>query len=104
MMWIVGLIVVLLLVGAILYVNSSSSENKRTRESFLEEFTQQVDGRIEEVEGYKNSFRIYFEFEGYNGTSWDTLDIQSGIIPIQDVWVDYSFSNSTAYEKYQRCN
>lgn len=40
-------------------------------------------------------------FEGFNGTTWDTLDIQSDIIAEQDVWAEYTFTNTTAYQKYR---
>jgi len=40
-------------------------------------------------------------FEGFNGTTWDTLDTQTGVTPVLDVWANYPISNTIAYEKYR---
>ncbi|OQX64799.1 MAG: hypothetical protein B5M51_02520 [Anaerolinea sp. 4484_236] len=42
-----------------------------------------------------------FKFQGYNGTGWDDLDTQTGITWTEGVWKEFSFSNTTSYERYR---
>ncbi|HXB12988.1 MAG TPA: T9SS type A sorting domain-containing protein, partial [Bacteroidia bacterium] len=40
-------------------------------------------------------------FEGFNGTTWIILDAQIDNNPVQDIWKNYRFANSTAYQMYR---
>jgi hypothetical protein len=40
-------------------------------------------------------------FQGYNGSSWDTLDSRADIEWVVDETKEFSFSNAVAYEKYR---
>ena len=42
-----------------------------------------------------------WEFQGYNGSSWDALDTQSSIVFTASEKKEYTFSNSTAYTRYR---
>ncbi len=64
MMGIVGVIVIALLGGIIYFSHGRGS--KKTREEFLQEFTQFVEGTIETIPEQENSFRIHFVFENEN--------------------------------------
>jgi hypothetical protein len=43
----------------------------------------------------------YWNFVGYNGTDWDTLDTQHNPVIAHDGWYVFSFSNNQSYERYR---
>ena len=49
-----------------------------------------------------NSYNLsVWTFEGYNGSTWDTLDSRNDNSLIQDVWHSYTFTNTVSYQKYR---
>lgn len=58
--------VILFFVGGIMWLNTGSPSKKKSREDLLKDLTRVLDGQMEEVEGFENSFRINFSFEGYS--------------------------------------
>lgn len=57
-------IVVLFLAG-IMFLNSGSPSKKKSREDLLADLAKVLEGKLVPIEGFENSYRISFEFEGY---------------------------------------
>lgn len=58
-------IVVVVFLAGILYLNSGTPSKKRSREDLLADLARLLEGTREPIEGYQNSYKIAFEFEGY---------------------------------------
>ncbi len=65
MNWIFVAVVALFAAG-IAYLGATSSSSKRPRKDLLDDLTKLVDGVMEPIEGFENSFRIRFDFEGHD--------------------------------------
>lgn len=65
MNWLIVLLVLLILGAAVLF-SGGSSHKKKSRESYLEELAEFLQGTLEPIEGpdYKGSYRVRFKFEG----------------------------------------
>ncbi|HLF17973.1 MAG TPA: hypothetical protein VI749_03650 [Candidatus Omnitrophota bacterium] len=59
-------VIVLLMVGAIIYLKRPSQKEIKTRDEFLSELVEFVEGKLEPLEGFENSFKISFNFEGHS--------------------------------------
>ncbi len=65
-MWWIAVIVIVLLVGGIVYFSLTVSGRKKTREQFLRELAEFMEGSLESFHGpdQPNAFRVVFDFEG----------------------------------------
>lgn len=57
--------VIMFFVGGIMWLNTGSPSKKKSREELLNDLTRVLDGTMVPLEGFDNSYRINFEFEGY---------------------------------------
>jgi len=60
-------LIVFLIVGmvvAIIYLGSGSAHKRPSRKKFLEKMVSFLEGRLEDLEQYKNSFKIVFDYKG----------------------------------------
>lgn len=65
MNWIIIGVVIFFIAG-IMFMNTGTSSKKKSREDLLKDLARVLEGKMVPIEGYQNSFRIGFEFEGYN--------------------------------------
>lgn len=60
------IIIVILFVTGILYLNGGSQAKKKPREEQLSDLAKLLEGKLVPIEGFPNSYKISFEFEGYH--------------------------------------
>lgn len=58
--------VIMFLIGGIMWLNTGSPSKKKSREDLLKDLTRVLEGKLESLEGFENSYRITFTFEGYD--------------------------------------
>lgn len=66
-------IIILALIGGIIYINRSSSNNIKTRDDFLAVLEKFLEGKREPYADYEDSHKIIFTFEGVDFTYEDVL-------------------------------
>ncbi|MBZ0167214.1 MAG: hypothetical protein K8I00_10450, partial [Candidatus Omnitrophica bacterium] len=57
--------VIMFFVGGIMWLNTGSPSKKKSREQLLNDLTRVLEGTMVPLEGFENSYRINFSFEGY---------------------------------------
>ncbi len=58
--------VIMFFVGGIMWLNTGSPSKKKSRDDLLNDLNRVLEGKLERLEGFENSYRISFTFEGYS--------------------------------------
>ena len=61
----ISILVIAALIFGIVYINSSSVHKKKTREEYLQDLANFLEGKVEPIVDRENSHKIEFNFEGY---------------------------------------